>query len=94
MVGYYPEPVKEFVVYTGLRLVLFAAAFAVVAGIWLAASDSVPLMWVLVISLVISGVASYVLLDRQRERFAQRVDERARKATAAFEAHKAREDVD
>jgi len=85
---------KEFVVYTALRLVLFAAAFAIVAGIWLAVSDSVPVMWALVIALVVSGLASYVVLDRQRERFARRVDERARKATAAFEAMKAREDAD
>ena len=85
---------KEFVVYTALRLVLFAAAFAIVAGIWLAVSDNVPVMWALVIALVASGLASYFVLDPQRERFARRVDERARRATAAFEAMKAREDAD
>jgi hypothetical protein len=94
VVGIYPEPVKEFVVYTLLRLVVFAGSFAIVSGIWLAVSDSVPVMWVLVIAFVISGVASYFLLNRQRESFARRVDERARRATAAFEAHKAREDSD
>ena len=94
MVGNYPEPVKEFVVYTVLRLVLFAASFAIVAGSWLAVSDNVPLLWVFVIAFVISGVASYFLLNRQRESFARRVDERARRAAAAFEAHKAREDAD
>jgi hypothetical protein len=86
--------VKEFVVYTLLRLLLFVASVAVVAGIWLAVADSVPVMWVLVIALVVSGVASYFLLNRQRESFARRVDDRARRATAAFEAHKAREDAD
>ena len=94
MVGIYPEPVKEFVVYTLLRLVLFVGAFALVAGIWLAVSDRVPILWVLVIALVASGVASYFLLDRQRESFARRVEERARRATAALEAHKAREDAE
>ena len=94
MVANYPDPVKEFVVYTALRLVMFAAAFAIIAGIWLAVSDNVPVLWALVIAMVVSGVASYVLLDRQRERFARRVDERARRATAAFEAMKAREDAD
>ncbi len=94
MVADYPDLVKEFVVYTALRLVLFAAAFGIVAGIWLAVSDSVPVMWALVIAMVVSGVASYVVLDRQRERFARRVDERARKAASAFEALKAREDAD
>lgn len=94
MVGYYPDLVKEFVVYTLLRLVLFAASFAIVAGIWLAVADEVPVMWVFVIAFVISGLASYFVLNPQRERFAQRVDERARRASAAFEAHRAREDAD
>jgi uncharacterized membrane protein len=94
VVGIYPEPMKEFVVYTLLRLVVFAGSLAIVSGIWLAVSDSVPVMWVVVIAFVISGVASYFLLNRQRESFARRVDERARRATAAFEAHKAREDAD
>jgi hypothetical protein len=93
-VDIYPEPMKEFVVYTALRLLLFAASFAVVVGIWLAVSDSVPILWVLVIAFVMSGVASYFVLNPQRESFARRVDERARKASAAFEAHKAREDAD
>ena len=65
-----------------------------VLGIWLAVADEVPLLWVLVIAFVVSGVASYFLLNRPRERFAQRVDERARRASAAFEERKAREDVD
>jgi hypothetical protein len=94
MVDIYPDRVKEFVVYTLLRLLLFVASVAVVAGLWLAVADSVPVMWVLLIALAVSGVASYFLLNRQRESFARRVDDRARRATAAFEAHKAREDVD
>ncbi len=94
MVANYPDLVKEFVVYTALRLVLFAAAFAIISGIWLAVADSVPVVWVLIIAMVVSGIASWIVLDRQRERFARRVDERARKATAAFEAMKAREDAD
>ena len=94
MVGIYPHLVKEFAVYTLLRLVLLAASFAIVAGIWLAVADEVPLLWVLVIAFVVSGVASYFILNRPREKFAQRVDERARRASAAFEARKAREDVE
>ena len=94
MVGIYPHLVKEFAVYTLLRLVLLAGSFAMVAGIWLAVADEVPLLWVLVIAFVMSGVASYFILNRPRERFAQRVDERARRASAAFEARKAREDAE
>jgi hypothetical protein len=94
VVAAYHDLVKEFVVYTALRLVMFVAAFAVVGGIWLAVADSIPLMWVLLIALVISGVASYFVLNNPRERFAQRVDERARKAAEAFEELRAREDAD
>ena len=94
MVGIYPHLVKEFAVYTLLRLVLLAGSFAMVAGIWLAVADEVPLLWVLVIAFVVSGVASCFILNRPREKFAQRVDERARRASAAFEARKAREDAE
>jgi hypothetical protein len=86
--------VKEFWTYTGLRLVLFAASVAVVGGIWLAVSGSANVMWVLIISLGLSGAASYFLLGRQRTALARHVDERARRATAKFEEMKAKEDVD
>ncbi|MGC4110985.1 MAG: DUF4229 domain-containing protein [Nocardioides sp.] len=85
---------KEFWTYTGLRLVLFAASVVVVGGIWLAVADSANVMWVLVISLVVSGLASYFLLGRQRGALAQHVDDRARRATEKFEELKAKEDVD
>lgn len=86
---------KEFLVYTGLRIVLFLASFGVVVGIWsLATGGKVPVFWTLVLALAISGVLSYYLLNRQRSAFAERVEERASRASAAFEAHKAREDED
>jgi Na+-driven multidrug efflux pump len=86
--------VKEFWVYTGLRLLFFAASVVVVGGIWRAVNDSANLMWVLVISLVISGLASLFLLGRQRTALARHVDDRARRATEKFEELKAKEDVD
>ncbi|HET7072213.1 MAG TPA: DUF4229 domain-containing protein [Nocardioides sp.] len=85
---------KEFWIYTGLRLLLFAASVAVVGGIWLAVADSANVMWVLVISLVISGLVSYFALGRQRTALAHHVDDRARRATERFEEMKATEDVD
>lgn len=86
---------KEFVVYTALRILLFLASFGVVVGIWgLIADDGVPLIWAVALAFLISGVVSYFVLDRQREAFARRVEERAAKASAAFEEHKAREDED
>jgi Protein of unknown function (DUF4229) len=86
--------VKEFWVYTGLRLLLFAASVVVVGGIWLAVSDSASLMWILILSLVLSGIASYLVLGRQRIALARHVDERARRASAKIEEMSAKEDVD
>jgi ABC-type bacteriocin/lantibiotic exporter with double-glycine peptidase domain len=86
--------VREFVVYTALRLALFAVTFGAVFGAWALASDEVPLTWVFLIALVISGIGSYVVLRGPRERFAQRVQVRAERASAAFEERRAREDVD
>jgi uncharacterized membrane protein len=86
--------VKEFWTYTGLRLLLFAASVIVVGGIWLAVTDSANVMWVLLISLALSGLASYFLLGRQRRALAHHVDERARRATEKFDELKAKEDID
>jgi protein-S-isoprenylcysteine O-methyltransferase Ste14 len=86
--------VKEFVIYTGLRIVLFLASLGVVVGVWMLLGDNVPLLWAVAIAFLVSGVGSWFLLDRQRNAFAKRVEERAARATAAFEAMKAKEDVD
>jgi uncharacterized membrane protein len=86
--------VKEFWIYTGLRVLLFAASVAVVFGIWLAVAGAASVMWVLVIGLLVSGVASYFLLGRQRAALARHVDERAQRAATKFEELRAKEDVD
>jgi uncharacterized membrane protein len=86
--------VKEFWIYTGLRLLLFVASAAVVFGVWIAIAGSAPIMWVLLIALVLSGVGSYFLLGRQRAALARHVDERARRATQKFDELRAKEDVD
>lgn len=85
---------KEFWIYTGLRILLFAASVALVAGIWLTVSSSANLMWILIVSLVLSGLASYFLLGRQRSALAHHVDDRARRASAKLDEMKAKEDVD
>jgi len=86
--------VKEFLIYTGLRVLLFLATLAVVFGIWLLVADEVPVLWAVVIAFAISGVASFYLLDRSRQAFAQRVQARAERASAALEAQRSKEDVD
>lgn len=85
---------KEFAVYTLLRLLLFLASLGVVAGGWalVSGSEQVPVLWTVVIAFVISGALSLVVLQRPREAFARRVDARASAAASRFEELKARED--
>lgn len=82
---------KAFAVYTGMRLLVFVATFAIVAAIWMLASGSLNWFYSLLIAFVVSGIASYTLLNRQREAFAGRVDQRA---SRMVEAMNAREDAD
>lgn len=85
---------KELLVYTALRLVLLAASFGIVAGLWIAVTGGVSVFWCLVIAFVVSGIGSYYVLNPQREAFARRVEERASRASARFDEMKAREDRD
>jgi hypothetical protein len=86
--------VKEFIVYTGLRILLFIAMVGLVLGVWslLDGDGRINLLWPVVIAFALSGVASYFLLNRQRDAFARKVEERASRASAAFEERRARED--
>ena len=86
---------KEFVVYTVMRIVLFLASFGVVVGVMALFLDGrYNLFWAVILAFLISGIASYFILNRQREAFARRVESRASRASAAFEERKAREDQD
>lgn len=87
---------KEFVVYTVMRLVVFVASLLIVMSVWSLVSgrDSVNAIWSVVLAFIVSGIASYYLLYRQREAFARRVEERASRATAAFEERRGREDAE
>jgi uncharacterized membrane protein len=86
--------VKEFWIYTGLRILLFAASLAVVIGAWFAIAGSVPLLWAVVIAFLVSGLGSYFLLNHQRNALALRVESRADRMTAKIEEMRAKEDVD
>ncbi|GIM62829.1 hypothetical protein Pve01_79040 [Planomonospora venezuelensis] len=86
---------KEFVVYTVMRVLLFLASFGVVVGVMALAFDGrYNLFWAVILAFLVSGIASYFILNRQREAFARRVEARASRASAAFEERKAREDQD
>jgi hypothetical protein len=84
--------VKEFVVYTLMRVALFIGTFAVLAGIWaLVTGGFGSHAWfpVLVASFVVSGIGSYFLLNGQRVAFASKVE---RRADATIERMRTRED--
>lgn len=85
---------KEFLVYTGMRILLFIGMVGLVLGVWslLDGDGRINLLWPVVIAFALSGVASYFLLNRQRDAFARKVEERASRASAAFEERRARED--
>lgn len=85
---------KEFLVYTAMRLVLFLGSLAIVIGVWSAVDDQVPIFWAVLLAFVISGIGSYFLLNRQREAFARRVEHRAALASAKMEEMRTKEDVD
>jgi uncharacterized membrane protein len=85
---------REFAVYTGLRLLMFAATFGIIVGVWLLVSEKANIFVAVVIAFIVSGVGSYYLLNGQREALAKRVEVRAGRASKAFEERKAKEDVD
>jgi len=80
--------VKDFAVYTVMRVLLFVGAFALVAAVWaLVTGEGVPIAPALIVALLLSGVASFVLLDSPRAKLAHRIEQR-------FERMKTKEDVD
>ena len=94
MVTAYPEGVKEFWIYTLLRVVLFLGSLGIVVGVWFLFTDEVPIIWAVVIAFVMSGLGSYFLLNGQREALAKRVDERAQRMSSKIDEMRSKEDVD
>ena len=84
---------KQFVVYTLARLGLFVASAAILIGVFQLLGYS-NLLLPLVLAAVVSGIASYYLLQGPRQDFAARVDARARAASRRFEESRAKEDRD
>jgi hypothetical protein len=87
--------VKEFWTYTLMRALVFAASLLLVLGVWsLVAGGTVHFFWALLIAFLISGAASLLLLDGQREALARRVQTRADRASAKLEEMRTSEDDD
>jgi len=85
---------REFAVYTGLRLLMFAATFGIIVGVWLLVGDKANIFVAVVVAFIVSGIGSYFLLNGQREALAKRVEVRAERASKALEERKSKEDVD
>lgn len=85
---------KEFWLYTLLRIGIFLVWLVTVIAVWALIAGSVPIMWAVVVAFALSGITSYFLLARQREALARRVEVRAQRMTRALDEHRAKEDVD
>lgn len=85
---------KEFVVYTLLRAALFLAVYSIVLVVWTLLTDANGVIHFIpvVIAFLISGIGSYIVLDRPREALAQRIDRRAQRISENFDKARARED--
>ncbi|SDK01106.1 Protein of unknown function [Nocardioides sp. YR527] len=82
---------KEFWIYTGLRLLSLVATFGIVAGVWALVAGEVDIFLAVIVAFVISGVLSFFVLDPQRRAFAEKVEARAAKAV---DAARAKEDAE
>jgi len=87
--------VKEFAIYTGLRLLLFAACYALLGWLYLVVFGRTgALVWPFIAAIVVSSLLSLKFLAPQRDRFAAVVQARAERATARFEEMRSKEDQD
>ncbi|MGH3413793.1 MAG: DUF4229 domain-containing protein [Marmoricola sp.] len=87
---------KDFLVYTALRVLLFVACYAVLGGLWLAVlgrDGDAYLVGPFVLAAIVSSFLSLKFLKGPRERFARRIESRAARASQRFERFKAREDA-
>lgn len=86
---------KEFWIYTAMRVGLFIGAFGILWGVsYVLFEDPMHPFWVALVAFIVSGVASYFLLEGQRDAFAARVEARAKKASDKLEEHRSKEDDD
>ena len=82
---------KEFAIYTGLRLALFAACFAV---LWFALNNWLTLFPLLLVALIVSSILSIFVLRAARDRLAGTIERRAGRITDRIEQSRRAEDDD
>jgi membrane protein implicated in regulation of membrane protease activity len=82
---------KEFAIYTGLRLALFLVSFGI---LWVAFHTWLSAWPLALIALIITGILSLFVLRSARDRLATKIDERAGRMSSRIEAARAAEDED
>jgi F0F1-type ATP synthase membrane subunit b/b' len=82
---------KEFAVYTGLRLLLFAVCFGI---LWVAFQNWVSLFPLLLLALILSSILSVFVLRAARDRLAGTIERRATRISQRIEAARRAEDDD
>jgi hypothetical protein len=87
--------VKEFAIYTALRLGMFVVCYAVIGWVYvLVFGKTGALVWPFLVAIVVSSLLSWKYLAPQRERFAASVQARAERASSKFEEMRSKEDQD
>lgn len=87
---------KAFWIYTLARFAVFGVSFGLVyliSSIWLDVNN-VTILWVLLISLVVSSVVSIFALAGLRDKLASDIQARAARMTERIEESRRAEDVD
>ena len=82
---------KEFAVYTGLRLVLFAASFGI---LWVALHALLGIFPLLLLALIVSSILAIFVLRAARDRLAANIEQRAGRIASRIESARTAEDED
>jgi uncharacterized protein (DUF983 family) len=82
---------KEFAIYTGLRLALFLVTFGI---LWVAFHTWLSAWPLALLALFITAILSLFVLRSARDRLAAKIDERAARIASRMEAARTAEDDD
>ena len=82
---------KEFAIYTGLRLALFLVSFGI---LWVAFHNWLTIWPLALLALVITSILSLFVLKAARERLATTLEARATRMTNNIESARRAEDKD
>jgi CHASE1-domain containing sensor protein len=80
---------RDFAIYTGLRVVLFAAAFGL---FWLVLHNQLSIFPILLLALMASAIASIFVLRSARDRLAGTIEDRAKRISRKIEESRRAED--